>query len=50
MLLDLIFGPPSWSSDGSLALVSCLSSGYKSASVLRCIGLVINSNCICEIF
>ena len=28
--------------DGSLALVSCLSGGYKFASVLRCVGLVLN--------
>ena len=28
------------SNDGSLALVSCLSSGYKFALVLRCVGLV----------
>ena len=28
-----------WSNDGSLALVSCLSGGYKFASVLRCVGL-----------
>ena len=32
--------PPSRSNDGSLALVSCLSGGYKFASVLRCVGLV----------
>ena len=31
---------PSRSNNGSLALVSCLSVGYKFASVLRCIGLV----------
>ena len=30
------------SNDGSLALVSCLSGGYKFASVLRCVGLVIH--------
>ena len=29
--------PPSRSNDGSLALVSCLSSGYIFASVLQCI-------------
>ena len=40
MLLDLTFGPPARSNDGSLALVSCLSGGYKFASVLRCVGLV----------
>ena len=28
------------SNNGSLALVSCLSGGYKFASVLRCVGLV----------
>ena len=27
--------------NGSLALVSCLSGGYKFASVLRCVGLVL---------
>ena len=32
--------PPSWSNDGLLALVSCLSGGYKFPSVLRCMGLV----------
>ena len=31
---------PSRSNNGSLALVSCLSGGYKFASVLRCLGLV----------
>ena len=31
---------PSRSNDGSLALVSCLSRGYKFAAVLRCVGLV----------
>ena len=36
-----ILAPPSRSNDGSLALVSCLSGGYKFASVLRCVGLVI---------
>ena len=34
MLLHLPFAPPSRSNDGSLALVSCLSGGYKFASVL----------------
>ena len=34
--------PPSRSYDGSLALVSCLSGGYKFVSVLRCVGLVMN--------
>ena len=43
-MLDLTFGPPSRSNDGSLASVSCLSGGYKFALVLRCIGLVIG-NC-----
>ena len=33
LMLDLTF-------DGSLALVNCLSGGYKFASVLRCVGLV----------
>ena len=33
------------SNDGSLALVSCLSGGYRFASVLQCIGLVISSCC-----
>ena len=32
--------PPSRSNDGSLALGSCLSGGYKFASVLQCVGLV----------
>ena len=32
--------PSSRSNDGLLALVSCLSGGYKFASVLRCVGLV----------
>ena len=42
MLSDLTFGPRSRSKDGSVALVSCLSSGYEFASVLRqCVGLVI---------
>ena len=30
--------PPSRSNNGSLALMSCLSSGYKFALVLRCVG------------
>ena len=34
MLSDLTFGPPSRSDDGSLALVSCHSGGYKFASGL----------------
>ena len=29
------------SNDGSLSLISCLSGGYKFASVLRCVGLVV---------
>ena len=33
--------PSSRSNDGSLALVSCLLGGYKFASVLRCVGLVL---------
>ena len=32
--------PPLRSNNVSLALVSCLSGGYKFASVLRCVGLV----------
>ena len=39
-LLMLTFGPRSRSNVSSLALVSCLSGGYKFASVLRCVGLV----------
>ena len=38
---DLTLAPPSRSNNGSLALVSCLSNGYKFASVFRCVGLVI---------
>ena len=42
-MLDLTFGPLlQRQNDGSLALVSCLSGGYKFASVLRCVGLVFN--------
>ena len=41
LMLDLNF--PSRSNDGSLALVSCLSGGYKFALVLRCVGLVLMS-------
>ena len=37
LMSDLTFGP---SNDGSLALVRCLSGGYRFASVLRCVGLV----------
>ena len=40
VMLDLNLAPPLRSNDCSLALVSCLSAGYKFASVLRCIGLV----------
>ena len=29
LMLDLTFGPPSRLNDGSLALVSCLSGGYR---------------------
>ena len=36
MWSDLALAPPSRSNDGSLALVSCLSGGYKFASVLFC--------------
>ena len=36
MLLDLTLGPSFKVNDGSLALVSCLSGGYKFA----CVGLV----------
>ena len=32
---------PSRSNDGSLALVSCLSGGYRCPSVLQCVGLVV---------
>ena len=32
--------------DGSLALVSCLTGGYKFALVLQCVGLVIFSLCM----
>ena len=41
MFSDLTLGPLLRSNDGSLALVSCLFSGYKFASVLRCVGLVL---------
>ena len=41
ILLALTFAPlPSRSNNGSVALVSCLSGGYKFASVLRWVGLV----------
>ena len=35
--------PPSRSNNGSLALLSCLFSGYKFPLVLRCVGLVFKS-------
>ena len=41
VLSDLTFFPPSRLNDGSLALVSCLSGGYRYASVLQCVGLVL---------
>ena len=40
MWTDLTLGPSSRSNDDTLALMSCLSSGYKFASALRCLGLV----------
>ena len=40
MWSDLTLGPSFRSNDGSLTLVSCLSGGYKFASVLQCVGLV----------
>ena len=43
-MLELIgksLATPSRSNDGSLALVSCFSGGYKFALVLRCVGLVL---------
>ena len=50
MCSDLTMGPPSRSNDGSLALVSCLFGGYKFASVLRCIGLVLfERQTLCQI-
>ena len=50
-MLDLTFGPPpSRSNNGSLALVSCLSSGYKLASVLQCVGLFVTTSQICSGF
>ena len=39
-IVDWQSSGPSRSNDGSLALVSCLTGGYKFASDLRCIGLV----------
>ena len=41
--------PPSRSNNGSLALVSRLSGGFKFASVLRCLGLVIFLTTGCDI-
>ena len=41
---DLTFGPFFKVKDDSLALVSCLSGGYRFALVLRCVGLVIYVN------
>ena len=43
-VVRFVLGLPSRSNDGSLALVSCLSGGYKFALVLRYIGLV--SSCL----
>ena len=40
LMSDLTFGPSFKVNDGSLALVSCLSGGYRFASVLQCVGLV----------
>ena len=40
VLSHLTVAPPSRLNDGSLVLVSCLSGGYKFASVLRCVGVV----------
>ena len=39
-LYDIMGWEPSRSNDGSLALVSCLSGGYKFSLVLQCVGLV----------
>ena len=41
LMLDLTFGPSFKVNDGSLALVSCRSGGYKFALVLRCVSLVL---------
>ena len=41
MWSDLTFGPSFKVNDGSLALVSCLSGGYKFASVLGCVCVVL---------
>ena len=40
LMFDLTFDPPSGLNDGSLVLVSCLSSGYKFASAIQCVGPV----------
>ena len=40
LMSDLTLALPSRSNDGSLSLLSCLSGGYRFASVLRCVGLV----------
>ena len=40
LMLDLTFCPSFKVNDDSLALGSCLSGGYKFASVLRSVGLV----------
>ena len=40
ILSDLTSGPSWKANNGSLALVSCLSGGYKFASVLQCVDLV----------
>ena len=50
MCSDLTLDPFSRSKDGSLALVSCLSGGYKFASVLQCVGLVFFNSGIREGF
>ena len=39
--LGLLLQGPTRIADGSLALVSCLFGGYKFASVVRCVGLVL---------
>ena len=41
-----LWPPPSRSNNGSLALVSCLSGGYRFALVLRCVGLVLLANAL----
>ena len=42
MWSDLTFDPSSRSNNNSLALVSCVSCGYKFTLVLRCVGLIMN--------